>query len=268
MISVVCSTYRMGGLDVLFHGLRSQTHKDFELVLVDGIKDWRGIDVTYLGEKFDVPTVRTCPEPNPFPTFSFGRCYNAGLDAASGDFLYFVCDFTVLQPDALERAARHFKDNSRVGYMGCQDFYSCPPLHPEFPRYAGRTYAHFGQSPDLGRYVDDLRTGALDRFGWSVFDDYYCGQSLDPCPVQSGLDPKLQMSDGPVGADFFHCANQAVPAGLARFDESLDGAHGQHDIRFARACGIPFTLDRDNVAAIVNPRPHFPELRQDREPNR
>lgn len=268
-ISVVCPTYRVGGLDVLFEGLRGQTYRNFELVLVDGVpgrKDGFGLPIGY--HLFNAVNCKVAfPDPNLFPVQSYCAYVNTGLRAASGDVCMLVGDYTWLPPDCLARhAAFHDANPSPLeGYMGPARNVAHPPVHPDFPRYS-RDGIH-----SLGMYVEDLYAGRLDRFGYSIFAEPFHGvdaRTLPSCPWLGSADPKLGMVSGQVDRHMLHLKNESWKMSRIRevggLNEDMDGQSYWQDSELADALGLTWTLDSKNVAQIVNPRALFPLPRRTR----
>jgi hypothetical protein len=261
-ISVVVPTMRIGGLDVLFSGLESQTYRDFELVLADGLKTRRPKlrETTF-------PKTHVEPWDNPFPVNAFCRFANTGLAHARGTVVLFVTDYTLLPPHALEtHASFHAAPGvERKGLMCPHEYRGLPPLRPEFPRYA---------NGDTERYANDCASGKLDLLGHSIFAQEIESGSLPlaslPVDSMAGADPKLHMTHGLIRPDFFHAKNESCRLRhvleINGWDEDLDGTHCWQDSdlsdRLAQKCGLEWTLKPGCVADIINPRSVFPFARR------
>jgi hypothetical protein len=277
-LSVCVPTMRVGGLDILFHGLKGQTYKDFEVIVADGVRqvkepksDGFGVSVDPSWKKAMAYANGTFPvlappvEPNPFPVNSFCKYANTALDAAQGEVVVFLTDYTWLPPDCLEKhAAFHRAHGPNEGYMAPHQYVACPPLHPDFPAYKP------GVGDDTELYAADVVSGRLDRFGWSIFAEPFDQdpRTMPLCPNQGQADPKLGLPPGPVDRHMFHGKNESCKASVAkavRWNEALDGTHGWQDSDMADALALPWTLDPENLAYIVNPRNHFPTARRLRD---
>lgn len=264
MISVVVPTTRFGGLDVLFHGLRNQTYRDFELVVSDAVRPWRGLDLRYLGDKFGV-RVKHVDASSTFPVQSYCDNANRGLRAAEGDVVILAADYTWFPPNCLARhhAFHVVHPDPSAGYMGPHFNVVHPELHPAFPRYGDRLL-----DSSLQAYEADVRTGALDAFGWSVFKDPFCDDAsrLQLCPWLGRADPKTGMAAGPVDKYMLHLKNESFKASRIRevggLWTQMDGSVCWQDSELADALGISWTLDPENPAYVVNPRALFPLSRR------
>ena len=116
-LSVLYVTNRPGGFDVLVGNLKRQTHKDFELVVVDGLAEVRQGDVeVYLADTIEQPFIYV---PDPGPTngaaTSLESAYNRGLARCSGARVVFLQDYVWVGHLGLERFA-----NAPEGFVsGC-----------------------------------------------------------------------------------------------------------------------------------------------------
>jgi len=108
--SIVYTTYRPGGLDILADSLKNQTMKDYELIIVDDhpvdrskmVKDYlekQGIPVAYMGPS----------KPKCFPEVAFNvfNAINTGLLLSTKEVVILLQDYIWLHPDWLEKIARH-----------------------------------------------------------------------------------------------------------------------------------------------------------------
>lgn len=262
----------MGGLDVLFHGLRGQSYRDFELVLADGVMAYRGHQRLAAEVNWSPRTLNHAggvthahPEPNPFPVQAYCAFANAGLRAAAGDLCILVADYTWLPPDCLARHAAFHEANPDPGrgVMGPHFNVVHPELHPAFPRYGDRLL-----DSSLREYEADVRTGRLDAFGWSVFAEPF-GQDaskMELCPWLGRADPKTGMRSGPVDRNMLHLKNESFKTARIRevggLNEDMDGSTCWQDSELADALGVAWTLDAENPAYVVNPRALFPLSRR------
>jgi glycosyltransferase involved in cell wall biosynthesis len=251
-LSVIVPTMRLGGLDVLRHGLAGQTFRDFELVLSDGLYDWRKVHERVHPE---FPTQHVRPRGHRFPRNEYCRVMNEALVAAGGEVALLLSDYTWLPPDALERhAAHHLEHGPRAGLMGFHSYRAMPKLHPDFRPY---------REDEIERYVGDVATR---RFLWSVFDKPYDFDARELALDGYATDEKSRMPAGPVAQAYMYCKNESIRLehllDLNGFDEDLDGSHGYQDSdiadRLVQKCGVQWVLDPTLEACIVNPRRVFP----------
>lgn len=257
-VSVCMPTMRVGGLDVVVHGLQNQTFRDFELCIGDAVPRTR-IDCLEQIQRAGFVIKHGMATVNPFPVASFCKFANIALALADGEIIVFITDYTWLPPDCLQRHVDWHTEHAgdRVGLMAPHQYAACPPLHDDFPRYEPGTEA------DVHRYAADVTTGALDAFGWTIFAEPFAQDPRQmPLCVQAGQDPKLGELPGGIDRLAFHGKNESVKRARAvevgGWNEALDGTHGWQDSEMADALGCSWTLDPAIVAFIVNPRQHFP----------
>ncbi len=263
-LSIVVPTMRVGGLDVLLHGLTQQTCKDFELILVDGIHKYRK---SYFEEnKFDFNIKHVIPINNPFPLNSFCRYANTGLAHVSGEVVLFVTDYTWLQPDGVKiHTEFHRSHGPDIGFMGPHQYVSTPPMNEHFPGY---------DRDQIDQYVADIESGKLDSCMISSFAEPLAtnADTLPLDPVYSNADPKIGYHYGDIYAAMFHGKNESCKINAVLdvngWDEDLDGAHCYQDTDLAERldirAGVKWIVDPKNVAWIVNPRHVFPFPRRPR----
>jgi hypothetical protein len=257
-ISVVCPTMRVGGIDILCHGLDQQTYRDFELVLVDCLYDYRK-DVFNGVARATFPIKHVSPIENPFPVNSFCRCANTGLIYADCEIVLFITDYTWLPPYTLANhvAFHAFAPKPYRGLMSPHDYLGLPALAADFHPY-GRE--------DVDTYVQDLGSGKLTPFMYSIFAHEFDGINRlehDPGAVHAGAkDLKIGYARGLVHQNWFHAKNESClledALKINGWDEDLDGSHGWQDSDFSdrlvEKAGVTWFLDPSVIAYIVNPR--------------
>jgi hypothetical protein len=255
-LSVVVPTMRVGGLDVLTHGLRGQVFRDFELVLVDALRDLRG----HALDEEEYQVTHVAPVDNPFPLNAFCRYANTGLLHARGEIVVFVTDYTYLPPDCLQRHAQFHASHDFVEALMCPHQYlGLPPLRSSFPTY---------KQSEVERYALDVEAGKLDDCMWTIFQKEFSRADADSLPLDAiygWADPKMKMGSGPIDPTFFHAKNESVRRehvnAIDGWDEQLDHAHCYQDSdladRLSTLRGVRWILDQTNVAYIVNPRTVF-----------
>jgi glycosyltransferase involved in cell wall biosynthesis len=130
-ISVIITSFRYGGIDVMFGGLKNQTLKDYELIFVDEIYEERHAEVKEYAELLNIPLIHLPAKPHRNPNNPIHLCesWNKGLIHASGKLVMFNNDFVYLAEDCLER---HYKiqeaNNFKLILGGIMDHYDHPPL--------------------------------------------------------------------------------------------------------------------------------------------
>jgi glycosyltransferase involved in cell wall biosynthesis len=267
-LSIIVPTMRVGGLDLILSSLAKSVYQDFELVLVDALHKHRRARVEQEAKDRFLKVVHVAPAPNPFPVAAFCQYANAGLVAASGEVAVFMVDYSIVPPALLgAHAAFHVMHGPEDGVMMPHRYVGLD-VDKSFPRYS---------RSDADRYAEDVRTGMLDDYMWSIGKS--TGTPADDFTVDGGTmakadaDPKLKMPAGPIANVFFHGKNESVR--LARaieingWDEDLDGTHGWQDSDFADRltvkAGVRWTLDPRHAVEIANPRGVFPFAKRTRD---
>lgn len=275
--SVVVPTWRIGGLDVLFDGLQRQTYRDFELILVDGLYDYREGVVNEHAKQYDFPVIHVAPFDNPFPMNAFCRYANTGIHYAAGNYVLFQCDYTWMPPECLQR--------HQITRQGLS-YHVEPPLvvfgtyaYVALPRHHRMKYApddaetgnngsviitnqaKFERQEEEAavQYVEDLKSGKLNQYMWSIFDGQYDYSQL---PMVGHIDVKAAKPFGSITPDYCHLKNESFPTQMLLnangLDEALDGTHGYQDMELAERLTVAHEAqwwnDPRNMVHIVNPR--------------
>mgnify|MGYP001582821771 FL=1 len=96
-VSILCATYRPGGLDLLFAGLRDQRYAGpWELVLVDELHAVRRDLVADMASKSRVLCTHVPNDRTLHPRDSTGRAHNAAIVAASGELCIWLMDYALV----------------------------------------------------------------------------------------------------------------------------------------------------------------------------
>lgn len=102
-ISVITPSVRPEGLEIVNTALKRQTFKDFEWLI---------------GSEFD-PKLGTWVKDNfKGGVWTLNRIYNKLIKQAKGDLIVSLQDFTLIDPDALERLWRHYEANPGIVVSG------------------------------------------------------------------------------------------------------------------------------------------------------
>lgn len=260
-ISIALPTMRVGGLDVVFNGLAHQSYKDFELIISDGIYDYRKDAIVQIAESYNFPIKHIAPIDNPFPLNSFCRYANTALAHANGEVVLFITDYTWLQPDCVKIHADFHKTNGvNLGLMSPHRYLNLPKLNRQFRIYAKH---------EIDRYVSMLNSGELNECQFSIFEKPYDSQYFNPLdtdPIMGDADPKLSLGAGSITPNYFHGKNESCKLkpviDINGWDEDLDEAHCYQDSdisdRLTSKAGVQWMINPLNIAHIINPRHVFP----------
>jgi hypothetical protein len=268
-ISVIISTTRVGGLDVIFSGLQGQTFQDFELVLIDNLYEYRKSIVAKQAKQYSFPVKHLPPRGTGFTAATWCRDQNTGLINASGNLAFFIGDYSWLHSECLAIHANFHKDkpNDRCALLCAFDLSKLPALHADFKRtYAGTAPYDTEVNKKLfieqeqqyfNNYVMDLQSGALDGMMWSIFEEPF----LNPNALER-TDARAGLSMGVVDNRQCFLRNESFVLDdmieINGFNEALDGSHGWQDWEFIDRASVLLgtTLYGNPVitATNVNPR--------------
>lgn len=267
MISVIVPTNRVGGIDLLLDSLARQTFKDFELILVDALIPYRSPIVTQA-----FPTKHIAPRDNRFPEQQYCRTMNTGIAHARGDILLYLCDYSWVHPTCLETHARLQAQHHAPITLDYR-YVDLPPLKPGFGNYRESLFP--GQDEESAaafsacvnanswRFADDVRSGRLDDFMWSIFAAPMSEEQVWAARVEHEHRPCLTAQ---LASDWNWCSfkNESFPTELVLemngCDEDYDFTHGYQDSEFSyrlRERGIRWFCGEpgEGLVTVVNPRP-------------
>jgi len=264
MISVLCVTNRVGGMDVLFSSLAQQTHQDFEIILVDALFDHRSErDFRHIARELNLS--HTPPRDNPFPAVAYCRSMNTAIAHARGETCVLLCDYSWLHSDCLATHAACQAKNPGPLHLD-YNYSKLPTLKPDLPMYAQTVgpehpeyLAQLNATTD--RYCSDLASGKLDPFMWSIFAESPTQEMVGALEVTHKHRPCATREAG----DWNWCSlkNESFPTELLLdlngFDEALDASHCYQDLDFSyrlRARGIEWQNGppEQGMVTVLNPR--------------
>lgn len=292
-ISVIVTTNRIGGLDILFEGLRRQTYQNFELILIDAIYEKRKEVIKEKSKNYNFMTKHIAPMDNTFPISNYCKSINTGLCVAQGTVAYFTCDYSYLDENCLLYHANFHLNNPEnyvfimpVSYYGLIE----ERLSHNFPKF--RQYGHGSgelqcqllvasekQYVDIheqwtNNYIQDLNNNVFDNFYWSIFDNYFDDKDHfnDIGYINySGANIDNRFSDNimPVIPELCSLKNDSFKLSLLLkangLNEELDGTHGFQDTelsrRLAKLYDAKFFASNLSPVSIINIR-HYLEPRK------
>lgn len=272
-ISIIVTTVRNGGLDVLFNSLEKQTFKNFEVILSDGIYKYRKDIVKEKSKRYNFTIKHVEPTHNIFPKSCYCNANNTGIINASAKLILLLTDYTYLPPGCVQKHIDFHKENPQenIGYMCPHQYKALPELHPNFTPYTrpGDTIEETKISSE--GFKNDLDSGKLEHVMWSIFkDDFNQDPELLPLDQMGNADTKLFMDYGPADPNAFNGKNESMKIEAALkvngYDEDLDGTHCWQDNVFSDALvkKLKFTwiVDPSNKVYIINPRYYMPLSRR------
>jgi len=281
-VSIILPTMRVGGLDVTMFSLQNQTYTDFELILIDGIYDYRKDIISDKLKEYNFPIIHISPVNNQFPQNSMCRYYNTGLKNASGKLVLFTCDYMYLPPECIETHVKSFIENGEKSGLMCPFKYiRASNLSDDFPVYLNHEYIDHSVITDtdyfnrknninLDNYINDLSNHKLDKCMWSIFENNFIESPIS-FYEGGGSDPKISAIKGAVayGSDIFNscyikndsCSLESLLL-INGFDEDLDTTHGYQDSdiidRLSLKAGVNWFVDPSQIGLLFNVKLLFP----------
>lgn len=236
-ISVLYVTKRMGGFDLLFSNLERQTFRDFELIIVDELYEWRrapfSYHLTYVPVDFSVVHL---------PVIGYGdgrqtticRAHNIGYAACRGELVVLLQDYIWILPDGLERFWNAYHaTQERMLITG----------------HSTRVEGHPIANPN----------GILSTY------DHWCGHMPPGDPVYQETRPIPQTRFAPITSEAWEgnwaCVPGTVVEQLKGIDEDYDLGPASYDnqnlSQRAEVLGYQTTLDPENTCYGANHYRYF-----------
>ena len=246
-VSIVCWTFRHGGIDVLFNGLSKQNYKDFELILVDNRYEHRHEKVIQLANLLGINVVHV-PEHRRNKHWYIGSsAANTGFMLADGEITMIITDYAYANPDWIEQHLKHHTNGSKVYVMSPTRYYL--------------------DLPEITNLRDDI----------SIFKDFFDPSILSTLhptteattqpPTNAPFDYKFTQPQGPIAHTYCHVKNDSfrtdICLDVGGSDENFDKGKGPWDNEFAYRFSMNgCTLINDLLAVTENLNPRvIPELR-------
>lgn len=301
LISVLYNTWRLGGLDCLKMGLDQQTCDPhlFEVVIVDALYPYRRDAVADLFGHAKYRVVHVNPTKNPFPRDHGNLARNDAIRAASGRVCVWWCDYSIAEPESLER---HYQKVERSGFRASScghivyGHIDAGGLHPAFSAalpirtiddYVDLVEALPSDSPlwttIFGAAPRYLGRSGLIRVQQGHAQTYEMREKVRVSSIYAGIpgfsspigaDVRASCLNGPAPInDLYYAKNEAtahdVLVAINGWEESFDDGHASDDMDVSRRlamAGSASIIDNGNECFVPNPRPFFPLMRWKRTP--
>lgn len=101
-VSVLSTAFRPGGIDVLLAGMRDQTHRDFEVILVDRRYERRHEEVMALAAEYGVSLLHVPEHRRNGKWVSFASAWNTAIALSRGRVVIFLADWMYTPPGWIE----------------------------------------------------------------------------------------------------------------------------------------------------------------------
>jgi len=127
-ISVFTPTIRDGFWNVMASNLASQTHTDFEWIVVDAQEKSRKHIADKYAEAYNLD-IKYIHQPKTKRTYSLCNANNLAINSAQGELFVFLQDFVLLTPTALEELLNVSRKHPR-DFIAPVDNYFAPKVKP------------------------------------------------------------------------------------------------------------------------------------------
>lgn len=229
-VSIITPTFRPGGIDIALAGMRDQTFRDFEYIIVDHRYERRHDEVMALAREYGVNLIHVPEHRRNGKWAVCSSAFNTGFALAQGRVIIMLVDWTYAPPGWIEAHLQHHQEGGEQqrGYVLSPYYYHAVGITPEVyqglqqhaSEYIGigasplKSYAEYAAAPGLKTRIPFDMTGQNDRAGVNPT------ANLDEDAVLRGeVFPELgAFSDG-----LFH------PSWLSRMPLLPEGDPGQRD---------------------------------------
>lgn len=275
-VSVIVNTFRPGGIDITMAGLRDQTYRDFEAIIVDQRYEIRHAQVMALAREYGLRNIYHVPSHRTNSKWTvFCSAWNTGMAMARGDLIILLQDWAY--------APAGFIESHLEAVDGKRRYVLAPYVYTEVPEINWRrdgwgtqigekirdpekeVDAWFCTEPDpilLGGFMDEI---ACFRDG--LFDPHWLNQlPWQGYPVK---DPRSHPK-GPMPSShdtWVHVKNESLLRSTAYelngLDERLERGKGPMDIDLGIrlvAAGVELFWNPDAVSFAPNPRALIPSM--------
>ena len=266
--SVLCPIFRPGGLDCTFAGLRGQTVKDFELILIDYRYEKRHAQVMDLASASGIQTIHVPEHRRNGPWAVVAAAWNTGFMLAQGRIILMMPDYAYVAPDWIERHLQFHQSSDPVIVLSPYTFFHLPTVVDLLGNPVEILPAEV--AADLPPRV---HTPPADTFGEiTIFQEPFDPSwipDLTPWPVDlqcMRTNPEKVRRTDPVSIHV-HLRNESMPLAtlleMNGLDETLDRGKAMIDIEFGRRLdmrGCAVVSETENRCLILNPRTLFPTM--------
>lgn len=265
-VTCIMPAFRPGGLCITFAGLRDQTFKDFEFIIVDRRYEKRHDAVMRLAKESGVRTIHV-PEHRRNGRFAVtASAWNTGFMLARGDLILMMPDYAYVPPDWIIKHVETQKFWGKCYLLSPYTFMRLPPIVDR----AGCPVEVPGPEEASG-----LPPKVTEQPGENFDEISLFSEPFDPSWVE-----KLEPWPGPLqcaratgtfqDAPLFwhiHFRNESVwredVVALRGLDETLDRGKALIDSEFGRRiskCRFPVISNPENPCWMLNPRSLFPTM--------
>lgn len=267
-MTVLCNSFRPGGMDITFRALQGQTYKNFELIIVDRRYEKRHDAVMALAKESGVRTLHVPEHRRNGKWAVLSAAWNTGLMLALGRYITFLPDYSYVPPDWIERHLEMQAIREAV-IMAPYLMFNIPPVVDKLGNPVTPV-----DPLEIGPLCPRIREMPDDRFDEiSIFPERFDPSwlpSLVPWPDErqcARRDMKLLASLPPMRGHF-HMRNECMPREwpleINGFDEVLDRGKSCIDTEFSRRLSTRHPMFPVPVPLMTMLDPHglFPTMPQ------
>ncbi|KAK4535827.1 hypothetical protein CDCA_CDCA06G1852 [Cyanidium caldarium] len=122
LVSIVYTTRRPGGYDILFNSLAIQTHRDYELIIIDEMHGYRASKIWAWAAARNIPLVHVSGSKPKHPKYMntrFGlyNALNTGVLLARGRIFVSLMDNNWLMPNFIESIVNFYADPQHATHL-------------------------------------------------------------------------------------------------------------------------------------------------------
>lgn len=234
-ISIIMPMIRPGGLDLVFSSLENQIFKNFELILVDELYDYRKDIIKEKAKQYSIRYKHLPSIINKLPIHSQGHALNSGIVNSSGDVILLTSDYRYFMPDMIKKHAEfHMSMPDNFGLGGASKFVYPPTLKSGLPEY--------GDNHE--QYLEAIKNNKYQDYMWSLYENEFDKNTPNPSNLIEhdrltlGYDPKADIPPyGEVNPLHIFLQNDSVKTKIVLaangINEAMDSFHGPIDQEFS-----------------------------------
>lgn len=266
MVSVLTTAFRPGLLDVTLAGMRDQTFRDFELIVVDRRWEHRRGVVRWLAEKYGVRCIHIPEHRRNGKWACIGSAWNTAMAVARGDILIFLQDGAYAPPGWIEAHMRWHEQDDRVYMIGPYRYLGLPPLRLK-PPFDAEGFDFSGDRLHCTEQGLVLQGKVLDEM-FAFIDGPFEPAWLPGLPVLSSpQDPRDHKDGTQIPDTHLHIKNESMRREVAYelngLDERLDRGKGPLDLDWGlrlSAAGVKLIWDSQLYTPALNGREIVPTM--------
>lgn len=268
-ISIVSTVFRPGGIDVLLAGMRDQSYKDFEVILVDRRYERRREQVRKLAYHFGIDLIHVPEHRRNGKWITFCSAFNTGLALARGEIVIFLADWMYAPPGWIERHLLGMNGQRRY-VTGGYKFLGMPKLKLKKPfdfDEVDRAWKASFKCVDVSPVFEGGILDETDVFTDGIFDASWIPK-LERLATSADIRLAMRPSAG-AGLDdgWLHIKNDSVHrkdlTDINGFEERLERGRGPLDIDIQvrlTLSGVEIYWNPDAAVYYMDPHILLPTL--------